>query len=140
MPVQVRLRTPAGQTRLELEDTATYAHFLELVREKTGLKSFTLKYGYPLKDLKPSPDQLHSTVKQLKLHGETIVVAPVELAVPVPAPQPATPIEPAFVPKGVEPDETVVNWSDRGGGIWVRSSGSFMVLRRIPNHATQCSE
>ena len=115
MPVKVRLRGPAGQAQIELEDTASYARLLELVQEKTGLKSFSLKYGYPLRDLKPTPEELDLTVRDLKLHGETIVVAPLESAAPAPPPPPAAAPVPEFVPKGVEPDETVVRWPDRGG-------------------------
>ncbi len=115
MTIQVRLRAPSGQARLELEDTATYAQFLELVLKTTGLKRVSLKYGYPLKDLQLGPDEAHTTVKDLKLHGETIVVASLESASPTPPPAPAAPEEPKFAPKGVEPDETVVKWPERGG-------------------------
>ncbi len=115
MPVKVRLRGPAGQVQIELEDTASYAQFLELVQEKTGFKSFSLKYGYPLRDLKPTSEELHLNVRDLKLHGETIVVAPIEAATPAPPLPPAAAPVPEFVPKGVEPDETVVRWPDRGG-------------------------
>ncbi|KAH8887037.1 OTU-domain-containing protein [Thozetella sp. PMI_491] len=122
MPIQVRLRAPSGQSRLELDDTTTYAQFLDLVKEKTGLTKFTLKYGYPLKDLRPGPEESETTVKDLKLHGETIVVASLESAEPT-APPPA-PEKPKFEPKGVEPDETVVKWPQRGG---------YVVLRVMPD-------
>ncbi|KAK4177177.1 hypothetical protein QBC36DRAFT_138927 [Triangularia setosa] len=119
MMIQIALRAPNGQSRIQVEDDSTLAELVNVIKSKTELERFTLKYGYPLKNLDITSSQ-SSTVKDLKLRGETIVVAPVDTT-PAPAPEPA---KPAFVPKGIEPDETSLEWLARGG---------YMVLRVMPD-------
>lgn len=83
------------------------------IRTATKIDKFSLKYGYPLKDLDISAEAQKATpLKELKLRGETIVVAPLESAAPLPA---AEPEKPKFTPKGIEPDETSIEWPERGG-------------------------
>ena len=119
MLVQISLRAPNGQSRIHIDDESTLQDLIEIIAEKTGLKSFTLKYGYPPKDLDITPPALERGIQNLKLRGETIVVVPLETrpASPVsqPAPKPSIPQPQAFVPKSVEPDETSVEWPERGG-------------------------
>ncbi|KAK3689970.1 hypothetical protein B0T22DRAFT_183049 [Podospora appendiculata] len=116
MMIQMRLRTPDGQARLEIDDLATLKDLIQLIENKTALKSFTLKYGYPLRNLDTSPEaQRTAVVKDLQLRGETIVVAPIESPKPTPEP---------FTPKGIEPDETSLEWPEKGG---------FIILRVMPD-------
>lgn len=111
--IQLRLRTPSGQTRLEVDDESILEDLVVQIRTATEINKFSLKYGYPLKDLDISPEAQKATpLKDLKLRGETIVVAPLESAVPSPAPEPE---KPKFTPKGIEPDETSIEWPERGG-------------------------
>ncbi|KAK4194466.1 hypothetical protein QBC40DRAFT_259970 [Triangularia verruculosa] len=120
MMIQIALRAPNGQSRIQVEDESTLSDLVALIKSKTELERFSLKYGYPLKNLDISPSSQSSSIKDLKLRGETIVVAPLDTA-PPPAPEPA---KPAFVPKGIEPDETSLEWPIRGG---------YMVLRVMPD-------
>ncbi|KAH6614718.1 hypothetical protein B0J18DRAFT_469797 [Chaetomium sp. MPI-SDFR-AT-0129] len=120
MLIPISLRSPKGQTRVQIEDDATLGELVALIQTTTELGEFTLKYGYPLKSLDISPSLRGNSIKDLKLRGEAIIVAPVETAPPVPA-QPAP--EP-FKPKGIEPDETSLEWAERGG---------YIVLRVMPD-------
>ncbi|KAK0669963.1 hypothetical protein QBC41DRAFT_355454 [Cercophora samala] len=120
MMIQIALRAPNGQSRIQVEDESTLSDLVALIKSKTELERFTLKYGYPLKNLDLTPASQSSSIKDLKLRGETIVVAPIDTA-----PQtPPEPPKPAFVPKGIEPDETSLDWPARGG---------YMVLRVMPD-------
>ncbi|KAK0714363.1 hypothetical protein B0T21DRAFT_297367 [Apiosordaria backusii] len=122
MMIQIALRAPNGQSRIQVEDESTLADLVSLIKSKTELERFTLKYGYPLKNLDVTSSQ-SSSIKDLKLRGETIVVAPLDTT-PPPPPPPSEPPKPAFVPKGIEPDETSLEWPARGG---------YMVLRVMPD-------
>jgi ubiquitin thioesterase OTU1 len=124
MLIQISLRSPNGQSRIQIDDDATLRELVELIKSKTEISNFTLKYGYPLKPLDISPSLRDASIKDLKLRGETIVVAPIDTAPPVPV---STKPEPKpFTPKGIEPDETSLEWPERGGHIgktrrqWVR--------------------
>ncbi|KAK4642037.1 ubiquitin-specific protease otu1 [Podospora bellae-mahoneyi] len=123
MMIQIALRAPNGQSRIQVEDESTLSDLVALIKSKTELERFSLKYGYPLKNLDISLSSQSSSIKDLKLRGETIVVAPIDTA-PAPAPEPAKPAKPAFVPKGIEPDETSLEWASRGG---------YIVLRVMPD-------
>lgn len=109
--IQIRLRTPSGQERLEVSEDGRLVDLLRVIKEKTNLADFTLKYGYPLKSLDISLDAQEQTIRDLKLRGETIVLVPAE----APAPVAVAETKPKFTPKGIEPDETTVEWSERGG-------------------------
>jgi ubiquitin thioesterase OTU1 len=108
MTVPIRVRAPSGQLRLDVEENSTLGQLVAVIRERTGLQDFTLKYGYPLKNLDLTTETTGATIASLGLRGETIVVAPADSRPAAPAPKP-------FVPKGVDPDETVVEWPERGG-------------------------
>ncbi|KAL2132867.1 hypothetical protein VTI74DRAFT_3213 [Chaetomium olivicolor] len=119
MLIPISLRSPNGQSRIQIDDESTLRDLVELIKQKTGLSKFSLKYGYPLQGLDISPSLQNSSIKDLKLRGETIVVAPSDPTPPAPALQPA-PAETKFVPKKVEPDETSVEWPERGGHVVLR--------------------
>ncbi|KAK3936880.1 ubiquitin thioesterase OTU1 [Diplogelasinospora grovesii] len=123
MKIQIRLRAPNGQQRLEVDDTSPLSDLLKLIEEKTELKKFSLKYGYPLKTLDNPPE---TPVNTLNLRGENIVVAPLESSIPNTETQVKVAQEEKkpFVPKGIEPDETSLEWPERGG---------YMVLRVMPD-------
>jgi len=127
MKVQIRLRGPDGQVRLDVEEETTLKDLLELIKEKTEVNSFSLKYGYPLKELDTSATALSATVVDLRLRGETIVVVPHESATAAATEQGAqksSDVQPApkpFTAKRMEPDETVVEWPERGGYLGERA-------------------
>lgn len=122
MGITVGLRTPTGQSRIQLDEKSTLQDLVEHIKSKTGLNDFSLKYGFPPKALDVSPPLLHTSVNDLKLRGETILVTPVESALPTAAQQaPSTEPKPKpFTPKGIEPDETSLEWSERGGHLGER--------------------
>jgi ubiquitin thioesterase OTU1 len=131
MKVQLRVRGPDGIARLEVEGDATMGQLVELIKDKTNVSTFTLKYGYPLKDLDLNPQTEDKTVSDFRLHGETLIIVPLEAssAGPAPAPQmPATepqatePGSAVFEPKSVEPDETVLAWPERRGSLGMAPS------------------
>jgi ubiquitin thioesterase OTU1 len=116
MPIPIRLRTPNGQSRLDVDDEATLGELLALIKQTTGLSNISLKYSYPLKTLDIDPALLVAKVKDLGLRGETIVVASLDARPSDPVPQSSKAASPPpFVPKRVEPDETVVEWPEAGG-------------------------
>lgn len=119
MLIQISLRSPNGQARVQIEDDATLRELVDLIKAKTELTNVSLKYGYPLKSLDISPPFLGGSIKELKLRGETIVVASADPPPSTPAPQPAAaePEPKPFTPKGIEPDETSLEWPERGGYI-----------------------
>lgn len=148
MKVQIRLRGPNGQVRLEVEEETTLKELVELIKEKTEVKRFSLKYGYPLAQLDISPAALSSTVADLKLRNETIVVVPHESASATQATaqgaQKSADVQPTpkpFTPKGMEPDETVVEYPEKGGylgkAVTIRNSSppanTTSVLRVMPD-------
>ena len=142
MLIQISLRSPNGQSRVQIEDDATLRELVELIKAKTELSNFSLKYGYPLKSLDISPSLQDASIKDLNLRGETIVVAPVDTAPPATALQPASaePKPEPFKPKGIEPDETSLEWPERGGHIgraprWVERPWLTrpLVLRVMPD-------
>ena len=140
MQIQIRLRGPAGQARVDIDDEKPLGELVRLIKETTQLIDFTLKYGYPLKNLDIGLDELEKPVKEFQLRGETIVVVPIEApqatAIGQGAAKPNTP--PKFTPKGIEPDETSLEWSERGGHIGMVSS--LLHSGHVINmHCAQCS-
>ncbi|KAL2264015.1 hypothetical protein VTK26DRAFT_3570 [Humicola hyalothermophila] len=128
MQIQISLRAPNGQSRIQIDDEATLQDLVELIKAKTELSNFSLKSGYPPKPLDIGPAVQNATLKDLKLRGETILVAPSDPRPPATEVQPAS-AEPKskplpFTPKGIEPDETSLAWPERGG---------YMVLRVMPD-------
>lgn len=137
-PIRTRVRGPSSVVTLEADDDWTLAQLLDVVREKTGVASFTLKAGYPPTALDLSAPG-SKTLGPLKLSGATLMVIPTEgglagtssaepasesapaLAPPQPAPKP-------FTPKRVDVDETVVPWDEGGGYLgewWCRNAMSY---------------
>ncbi|GAB1317228.1 ubiquitin-specific protease otu1 [Madurella fahalii] len=122
MKIQISLRAPNGQSRIQIDDESTVKELVELIKAKTELNNFTLKYGYPLRALDISAPSLGTSIKDLNLRGETIVVARLDSPPPSTATQAASaqPQAKPFTPKGIEPDETSLEWPERGGHIVLR--------------------
>jgi len=75
--MRIRVRGPAGQSTITLDEAATVDTLRSQISEKTGLAAFVVKYGYP--DLKPLPlDQFEPTQKLteigVNLNGEQLIV------------------------------------------------------------------
>jgi ubiquitin thioesterase OTU1 len=45
--MRVRVRGPAGQSTITLEQSSTVADFIILIKDTTGLDAYEIKYGYP---------------------------------------------------------------------------------------------
>ncbi|KAK3984935.1 hypothetical protein QBC44DRAFT_166351 [Cladorrhinum sp. PSN332] len=118
--ITIALRAPTGNSRIQIDDDSSLQDLVTLIKDKTTIQKFTLKYGYPLKTLDISSSLLPNSIKPLSLKGETVVVAPIDNT-PPPPPEPE---KPAFTPKGIEPDETSLEWPERGG---------YVVLRVMPD-------
>lgn len=119
MKIQISLRAPDGQSRIQIDDESTVKELVELIKVKTGLNNFTLKYGYPPKTLDVSAPSLDNGIKDLNLRGETILVARLDSPPPTTSTQAALaqPQPKPFTPKGIEPDETSLEWPERGGHV-----------------------
>ncbi|KAI9928063.1 hypothetical protein ASPWEDRAFT_173711 [Aspergillus wentii DTO 134E9] len=75
--MRIRVRGPAGQSTVSLDDTATVDDLRTQIVDKTGLTAYDVKYGYP--DLKPL--ELHGfqpgqkiTEIGVNLNGEQLLV------------------------------------------------------------------
>lgn len=75
--MRLRIRGPAGQSTVTLEDSATVESLKKTIASETSLSSFDIKYGYPPKTL--SLDQYSPTQKltdlDVKLNGEQLIVS-----------------------------------------------------------------
>ncbi|CAK7262825.1 ubiquitin-specific protease otu1 [Sporothrix epigloea] len=130
-PIRIRVRGPSSVVTVEAADEWTVAQLVALIREKTGVESFTLKSGFPPAALDLS-DAESKTLGPLKLNGDTLMVIPTDgnlagassttagqILEPSPSPAPAPAPKP-FKPKGVDVDETVVPWNEGGGYLVLR--------------------
>lgn len=124
MSVAIRLRAPNGQHRLDVDPTTTLKDLVGIIKEKAEVSKFMLRYSYPLKELDMSEPALSSSVQDLKLRGETVVVVPLDVPSTAVAQanaqgaQTSADVQPPpkpFKAKPMEPDETVVEWPERGG-------------------------
>ena len=75
--MKIRLREPAGQRTLLLQDTATIGELHACIVEKTSLPNYDLKYGYPprpfhLGDYDSGDKLVHIGIK---LDGEQLIVS-----------------------------------------------------------------
>lgn len=75
--MRIRVRGPSGQSTISLDDSASIKDLQDQIAEKTGLATFDVKYGYPLKPLEldnyPSDQKITET--GLSLNGESLIVA-----------------------------------------------------------------
>lgn len=108
--MRMRVRGPSGQSTMTLDDSASISDLREQIAEKTGLTSFSVKYGYP--DLKPldldrfQPDQKVSDTG-VNLNGEQLIVAVRDSAAPLdePAFSQSAPQQPSQYPSLSKPTE-----------------------------------
>ncbi|KAJ5510831.1 Ovarian tumor otubain [Penicillium expansum] len=75
--MRIRVRGPSGQSTITLDDTATIKDLLTQIAEKTGLATFDVKYGYPLKPLELDSFQQDQRILEvgINLNGESLIVA-----------------------------------------------------------------
>ncbi|KXG45714.1 Ovarian tumor, otubain [Penicillium griseofulvum] len=75
--MRIRVRGPSGQSTVTLDDSATIKDLQTQIAEKTGLASFDVKYGYPLKPLELDNFQPDQRILEVGIHlnGESLIVA-----------------------------------------------------------------
>jgi ubiquitin thioesterase OTU1 len=122
--MRARYRGPAGSGTLELGDDATVQVLFDELRSKSGIASFSVKYGPPmamkLLNLEEDGDK---PARSLGLHGETFTIVPDEARPISPlysAPAAPAPSEkrrpPASNPEASEkPEDINVPWVEKEG-------------------------
>ena len=75
--MRIRLRAPEGAFVITLPDDAIVNDLLSQITEKTSIKTFDVKYGYPPKPLQLTPGQTLSKL-DIKLNGEQLTISPRE--------------------------------------------------------------
>jgi ubiquitin thioesterase OTU1 len=122
--MRARYKAPSGTGIIELPDDATLDTLLGELRTKSGISSFTIKYGPPMAMKSLDLSQRDQTAKSLGLHGETLTIVPDEARPVSPLPQDKTsetvaqrqPEEPSK--KG--PEDVHIPWPDREGTLLLR--------------------
>lgn len=71
------MRGPSGQSTVTLDDSATVKDLQTQIADKTGLVTFDVKYGYPLKPLELDNFEPNQRISEIgiKLNGESLIVA-----------------------------------------------------------------
>lgn len=115
--MRARYKGPAGTGVIEIGDDATVKALFDDLRSKTGIGSFTLKYGPPMAMKTLDLGQANEIARSLGLHGETLTIVPEE-ARPV-SPQNSSTSQnrpPQPTPKSNDgPEEANVPWPEREG-------------------------
>lgn len=118
--MRARYKGPAGTGILEISDDATVQAIFDELRVKSGITSFSIKYGPPMAMKTLERSQNDQNARSLGLHGETLTIVPEETppAPEVPAQtagaqQPATTSRAAR--KNESPEDVNVPWPEREG-------------------------
>lgn len=120
--IRFRVRGPGWVETVTATPDWTIQKLLDHLREKQGAEASALKYGYPLKNIDLS--NTSATIEPLNLKGEAITFVPKEDNTPAAPPEVPTATKPAFKPKAVEPDHTVIEWPEKDG---------YLALRVMPD-------
>lgn len=120
--IRFRVRGPGWVETVTATPDWTIQKLLDHLREKQGAEASALKYGYPLKNIDLSSNS--ATIEPLNLKGEAITFVPKEDNTPAAPPAVPTATKPAFKPKAVEPDHTVIVWPEKDG---------YLALRVMPD-------
>jgi ubiquitin thioesterase OTU1 len=78
--MRVRLRAPGGASTITLPDDATIEDLINQIIEKTSIKKFDIKYGYPPRPLLLDQQEKSLPLSQLDvtLDGEQLTIGPRE--------------------------------------------------------------
>ncbi|KAL2862918.1 ubiquitin-specific protease OTU1 [Aspergillus lucknowensis] len=84
--IRLRIRGPSGLSTASLPDDATVRDLRAQIVEKTGLATYDVKYGYPVKSLLLDEFEQHQNLAEVgvKLNGEVLIITPREGATAVP--------------------------------------------------------
>lgn len=111
--IRFRVRGPGWVETVTAAPDWTIQRLLDLLKEKQGAEPSALKYGYPLKAIDLS--NTNASIEPLKLKGEAITFVPKEEPHATDAAAAPVASKPAFTPKKVEPDATVIEWPEKDG-------------------------
>lgn len=75
MPARLRIRGPNGVSTVTLSDDATVGNLLTEIREKTSLRKFDVKYGYPPKPLILQSESAPLGSLGISLNGEQLIIS-----------------------------------------------------------------
>lgn len=78
--MRVRIRGPAGQSTISLEESATIEHLHSKIKEVTGLTSYNVKYSYPPKPLALDQFDPQAQITEIgtDLNGEQLIISEIE--------------------------------------------------------------
>lgn len=76
--MRARFKGPAGTGVVEINDDASVHSLFDKIRSKTGIQSFTIKYGLPMAMKTLDSSHLHQNARALGLHGGTLTIVPNE--------------------------------------------------------------
>lgn len=107
--MRARYKGPAGTGIIEMPDSATVQDILDELRARTGIVSFTIKYGPPMAMKTLDLGQAGETARSIGLHGETLTIVPEEAP-----PAPDTTTQAASQPSE-GPEDINVPWPGREG-------------------------
>lgn len=118
--MRARFKGPAGTGILELSDDATVQAVFDELRAKSGIASFSIKYGPPMAMKTLEPSQGDQNARSLGLHGETLTIVPEETppALEVPAQTAAAQQRTTAsrtAKKNESPEDVNVPWPEREG-------------------------
>ncbi|KAH6989435.1 hypothetical protein BKA56DRAFT_575756 [Ilyonectria sp. MPI-CAGE-AT-0026] len=112
--MRARYKGPAGTGIIEMPDSATVQDVLDELRARTGIVSFTIKYGPPMAMKTLDLGQVGETARSIGLHGETLTIVPEEAP-----PAPDTTTQAASQPSE-GPEDINVPWPGREGTLLLR--------------------
>lgn len=107
--MRARYKGPAGTGIIEMLDSATVQDVLDELRARTGIVSFTIKYGPPMAMKTLDLGQVSETARSIGLHGETLTIVPEEAPL-----APDTTTQAASQPSE-SPEDINVPWPGREG-------------------------
>lgn len=113
--MKARFRGPSGSGTVELPDDATVQDVFEHIRTQTGIAMFTLKYGPPTAMTTLDTSQGTQNAKSTGIHGQSLTIVPIEVAVTNPVPASTAPKNAAG--QADKPEDIVVPWTGREGTI-----------------------
>lgn len=88
--MRARYKGPSGTGIVDLGDDATVKDVLNELKSKTGIQSFSIKYGPPMAMKTIDASDHHSSARSVGLHGETLTIVPNEArSVTPPKPNPS---------------------------------------------------
>lgn len=115
--MRARYKSPSGTGTIELADDVTLEGLLIELKIRTGVESFTVKYGPPMAMKTLDLSRRMETARSLGLHGETLTIVPDEMrAVTPPAAAPQN--DNAQISQTAlqdNPEDINIPWPERDG-------------------------